>query len=427
MIIKNTYSEKEDPVFSREIEDIILNTRPQWSNLKEDIWMEMEAKLDAMPIEKKIQPTRSLKPLRYAAVATVALFLSFGLAASLYTKSVETLTTEKSFLLPDNSKVVLHANSSLSYKPILWEISRKTKLDGEAYFEVKSGSKFEVVSEKAKTVVLGTKFLVTARENEYNVHCDHGKVMLIESSVEKNEIIITAGQKARLKENKQFEIISQNQNKPADIAQQTTVTIQENNRTLPEEKPIIAPKAEIISEHSRQEVMQQERAQMQKISQPDVKQNILNSPKEIRLNEIDNLLNEAEAKLQNENQERIHIQNQNQQQEKPNNNAESPQKRFRNSLTQKQLDILEDKTMDRAQKQKAFMHSLTNEQKQLLKEQNAGMEFGKEGVQRNTTIKESMKNEQRGRRSQVVPDNPIEKGGNGPGRGGGAGGKQSPR
>ncbi len=235
---------KENILFPKEIEDIIFNTRPQWSRPKEDMWMEMEAKLDANPVENKIQSTRYLQLLKYAAAAVVALLISFGVAASLYNKSVETEIVKKSFLLPDNSKVVLHANSSLSYKPLLWKLSRSTILYGEAYFEVEKGSKFEVVSEKAKTVVLGTRFLVKARENEYQVHCEQGKVMLVESA-RKNEVVITAGQKARLKTDKQFEIIPQQQNKHTEVISKPDIAVDEKEMNISEEKPIITPKDDV--------------------------------------------------------------------------------------------------------------------------------------------------------------------------------------
>lgn len=418
MIIKYTYSEKENILFSREIEDIILNTRPQWNRPKEDIWMEMEAKLDANPIEKKIPSVRSLQLLKYVAAASIALLISFGVAATLYTKNVKTAIAEKSFLLPDNSKVVLHANSSLSYKPLLWKFSRTTKLNGEAYFEVESGSRFEVISEKAKTVVLGTRFLVTAHKNEYQVHCDHGKVMLVESA-EKNEVVITAGQKARLKADKQFEIISQQQNNPTEVTLETTVAVEEKNVNSTEEKIAVIPKDEMKTEPEKQRMMSQEKIQLREPSPLKVEPNLQNGLKESHLNEIKNVLDEAETRFQTENQERVNFRNR--QGEASDNNAEQPKNRFRNSLTQKQIDILEDKTLGRAEKQKAFIQSLTNEQKQLLKEQNAEMEFGK-GVQKEG-VKESVKDEQRNRKNQLS-NTPIEREGGGMRRGGG---KQSPR
>lgn len=418
MIIKHTYSEKENIVFSKEVEDIISNTRPQWIRSKEDIWMEMEAKLDANPTGKKVQPVRYFQLLKYAAVASIALLVSFAVTATLYTKNVKTVIAEKSFLLPDNSKVVLHANSSLSYKPLLWKFSRTTKLNGEAYFEVESGSRFEVVSEKAKTVVLGTRFLVTARENEYQVNCEHGKVMLVEFA-EKNEVVITTGQKARLKADKQFEIISQHQNNPTEVTPEVTVAVEEKDMNITEEKPAVIPKDEMKPEPERQRTMSQEKIQLQEPTPLKVEPNLSNELKENHLNEIKNLLDEAETKLQTENQERTNLQNR--QGETADNNAEPAKNRFRNSLTQKQLDILEDKTLSRTERQKAFIKSLTNEQRQLLRDQNTEIEFGKD-VHKDG-IKENVKDEQRNRKNQLS-NTPVEKEGGGMRR---EGGKQSPR
>lgn len=419
MIINNNYSEKERIVFSKEIEDIIFHTRSEWTRSKEDIWMEMEAKLENTPIEKKIRPVRYSQLLKYAAVASVALLISFGVAATLYTKNVKTGITEKSFHLPDNSKVILHANSSLSYKPLFWKLSRVTKLNGEAYFDVESGRKFEVISEKAKTVVLGTRFLVTARENVYQVNCDHGKVMLVES-VEKNEIVITAGQKARLRADKQFEIISQKENKPTNtISPEPVALVEGNHASFSKEKPTAIPKDEMKTEPVSQGMMTQEKTQLQEMNQPEVKPNVPNVEMENHLNDIKNLIDEMETKQKNENQEQLTLHKSGQ--ETTGNNPESAKNRFRNSLTQKQIDILEDNTLNRAERQKQFMKSLTNEQRQLLKDQNAQKELGKD-IHGNS-MKESLKEEQRNYKNQFH-NNPTEKEGNGMKRGGG---KQSPR
>lgn len=428
MIIKHTYSDKGNVVIPKELDDIILNTRPEWTRAKEDIWKEMEAKIDASPVEKKIQPIRHFRVLKYAVAASVALLISFGAAASLYTKNVLTAAVEKSFLLPDNSKVILHANSSLSYKPLMWMFSRTTTLDGEAYFEVEKGSKFEVVSEKAKTVVLGTRFLVTARKNEYRVNCDQGKVMIIES-VQKNEVVIAAGQKATLKTDKKFEVIQQHQNKSNGINSETIVSAKGNEITISEDEPKFVPKDEMKSEPSSQKINGQERIRLQKPTQPDVKPNVTSGIKENYFKANEKASDALASKPQNENQVRATLQKP--EEEASTNSSESSKSRFRNSLTQKQIDILEDKKMDRAEKQKAFMKSLSSEQRQLLKEQNGNMGIGN-GGQKNinanngnpkNAMKDNMKTEQKGHKSQL-PNTPVDKGNNGQQRGRG---NQSPK
>ena len=48
------------------------------------------------------------------------------------------------FSLPDNSEVVLNADSEIEYKKSNWDNNRKLKLKGEAYFKVAKGKTFEV-------------------------------------------------------------------------------------------------------------------------------------------------------------------------------------------------------------------------------------------------------------------------------------------
>ena len=75
--------------------------------------------------------------------------------------------------------------------------SRKVSLEGEAFFEVNPGKKFEVTSKFGKTVVLGTSFNIYSRNSNYQVTCVTGKVRVIENTG-KNEVVILRGQKAAL-------------------------------------------------------------------------------------------------------------------------------------------------------------------------------------------------------------------------------------
>lgn len=78
--------------------------------------------------------------------------------------------------LPDGSKFVLNAESVLTYNKDTWETSRTLNLKGEAFFEVKKGSKFSVKTASGVVEVLGTKFNVRARNNTLEVNCQSGKV-----------------------------------------------------------------------------------------------------------------------------------------------------------------------------------------------------------------------------------------------------------
>jgi ferric-dicitrate binding protein FerR (iron transport regulator) len=91
--------------------------------------------------------------------------------------NVTTLSESQSILyLPDSSTVVLNKGSELTYNNEDWKANRQLTLNGEGYFEVKSGSTFEVKTSHGIVKVLGTSFNVKQRKNFYEVICFEGKV-----------------------------------------------------------------------------------------------------------------------------------------------------------------------------------------------------------------------------------------------------------
>lgn len=89
----------------------------------------------------------------------------------------------KIIMLPDSSRLVLNANSSVKI-PQQWEEAgdRQVWLDGEAYFEVAkkitTRQKFVVHTAQVDVEVLGTKFNVNTRRSESVVALVEGKVQL---------------------------------------------------------------------------------------------------------------------------------------------------------------------------------------------------------------------------------------------------------
>ena len=87
--------------------------------------------------------------------------------------------------LPDQSTFVLNADSKLLYDANDWENNRSLKLNGEAFFEVKKGSTFKVVTQNGTVQVLGTKFNVRSRKKTLEVLCQSGKVAVLDSKGKK--------------------------------------------------------------------------------------------------------------------------------------------------------------------------------------------------------------------------------------------------
>lgn len=155
-----------------------------------------EHKLLTNVLETKKQTPKvvTLKPNWFMRIAAV-LVIGFGLFFSYntFTPSTELAENGKqtTFLLPDNSEVVLNSGSQIDYSKWNWDDNRKLELNGEAYFKVAKGKKFEVNTNLGKVSVLGTQFNVKARKDRFDVVCFEGKVKV---NFNAQEVILTPGQ-----------------------------------------------------------------------------------------------------------------------------------------------------------------------------------------------------------------------------------------
>lgn len=105
--------------------------------------------------------------------------------------------------LPDQSVVLLNANSVLSYND-KWtdNKTREVWLAGEAYFEVKKSdargnAKFVVHTDQLSVEVLGTEFNVNNRRGKTQVVLNAGKVRLTSDTTLEKEIIMAPGERWR--------------------------------------------------------------------------------------------------------------------------------------------------------------------------------------------------------------------------------------
>jgi len=132
--------------------------------------------------------------------ASVIVLLGIVGFLGFYTKTITTGNGEHiTATLPDQSTVILNAQSTLKYYPYRWFVSRNVEFSGEGFFEVTKGSKFEVGSSNGKTVVLGTSFNVFSREAEYKVTCFTGKVKVVSPTAD--EVVLTADYHAEIGQN----------------------------------------------------------------------------------------------------------------------------------------------------------------------------------------------------------------------------------
>ena len=100
--------------------------------------------------------------------------------------------------LPDGSQVTLNSSSVIAYNPDNFNESREIELNGEAFFEVKTGSTFKITTGEITTTVLGTSFNIYARNEIVEVKCMTGKVAV---SNNQKEITLNPGQKIMTRSN----------------------------------------------------------------------------------------------------------------------------------------------------------------------------------------------------------------------------------
>lgn len=222
----------EDPL------ELISGTHIDWGRSKQDIWAELEKKMeDAAPVKIR---TMGTPWIRIAIAASVTLLIGVTVFVQSYKKTITIPAGLRgSVVLPDQSRVKLNAQTTLSYKPLIWRFSREVKLDGEAFFEVTPGRKFEVISKPGRTVVLGTSFNIYSRKNDYRVVCVTGKVKVIESKGNR-EVIINPGQQATLTGQGTLEVHS-------DIQAEQSISWIENKLTFTS-----VPLRHVLEEISRQ-------------------------------------------------------------------------------------------------------------------------------------------------------------------------------
>lgn len=132
-----------------------------------------------------------------AAAAMIALLVFFNLPSkSSYDTTIMTeYAVNEQQLLPDGSIIDINADSEVAYDANNWDSNREIKLDGEAFFSVKKGSNFKVVTPNGTVEVLGTSFNVFSRDDLFYVECETGKVRV---TSEDKELILLPNESVRI-------------------------------------------------------------------------------------------------------------------------------------------------------------------------------------------------------------------------------------
>jgi len=93
----------------------------------------------------------------------------------------------------------------MEYTPYWWKISRKVEFKGEGFFNITPGSKFQIISPKGITEIMGTSFNIYARDKHYKVTCFTGKVK-VTSKQTTHQVILLPKDQVQITENGTFEL-----------------------------------------------------------------------------------------------------------------------------------------------------------------------------------------------------------------------------
>lgn len=160
--------------------------------------------LETILSQKKTKPKTIPLYQKWMFKVAAVLVLALGITFSWQNFSTQTQFAangkKNTFLLPDHSEVVLNSGSEIEYKKWNWDRHRNLKLQGEAYFKVAKGQKFEVKTALGTVAVLGTQFDVKARKNQFDITCFEGRVKV---NYQDKVIILTQGQSVRYENGKQ--------------------------------------------------------------------------------------------------------------------------------------------------------------------------------------------------------------------------------
>lgn len=180
---------------------------------------------------QKVITSKKSRLFKIAAVLVLSIGITFAMR-NFVSFSESALNGEKrSFVLPDNSEVVLNSGSEIQYKKWNWSTERKLKLDGEAFFKVAKGKTFEVETDLGKVTVLGTQFNVKSRNNRIDIICFEGKVKV---NYNQEEEIITKGMSIAFEDGKKIAISNPTSSQPTWISNEISFSKEKLSTILEE-------------------------------------------------------------------------------------------------------------------------------------------------------------------------------------------------
>lgn len=227
--IKNIIYSRIDKLIDKNLENIENLEKPTGQQT-DKIFANILSEINQPEISKVIKQTSKSNIIHIAMkyAAAVVLLLVSIYAVSLWLQPNEThfktnYAENRKINLPDGSKVILNANSSLTFSDN-WDdnADRKVWLDGEGYFSVvkgtKKGQKFEVITKDISVVVLGTMFNVNSRKDKVEIFLEEGKISLVAKESKSNTKELKPGDFVRYVPNSKEINISQKTDKIQNVS-----------------------------------------------------------------------------------------------------------------------------------------------------------------------------------------------------------------
>ena len=139
-------------------------------------------------VKTQLKSTQQIKTSWVKPLLRIAAVLLIGFSLYYYTNNldteIQTLASQQTVIdLPDASTVNLNALSTVVFNKNKWSDSREVSLNGEAFFKVAKGSKFDVKTTDGIISVLGTQFNVKQRDNYFEVTCFEGLVAVTHNGI----------------------------------------------------------------------------------------------------------------------------------------------------------------------------------------------------------------------------------------------------
>ena len=153
------------------------------------IWTSLKNKRESS--KSKVIQLRPFKKLMRVAAAIAVIAIASIFYFNTLEETISTQYAERTeVLLPDASKIVLNADSEVSFSKKKWDKKRNVSLKGEAFFKVAKGKRFTVTTTEGTVAVLGTQFNVENRKGLFEVTCFEG---LVSVTYKNKEFKVPAG------------------------------------------------------------------------------------------------------------------------------------------------------------------------------------------------------------------------------------------